>query len=411
MKLDYLIGQRVGQLRLGDRASYQLDVMRGLAAVAVMVGHLRGLFFVQYADVLQPAASIKIMYFITGLGHQAVMVFFVLSGFLISGSVFKAMLDRHWSWRWYFTRRLSRLYIVLIPALCLTALWDQLGMKLFGDSGVYLGLPSDQSILNFSVPERSGFQVFSGNAFFLQEIVVPTFGSNGPLWSLAYEFWYYLLFPCLVLATVSSGQWWKRIWYGCAAAIIAFGVGGRISLYFMVWLFGVAVLLIPRVRITRTYQRQLLITISLTVFLSALTLSRFQWLGSGQVANFMVGFGCAMLMYTITFADRADTSRASIGTSRAKNLWTKLAGFSYTLYLVHLPPLVFLHAWVVTVGMPKWQPDHWHVLVALMIGLGILIYAWLISLITEEQTDRLRKLVEGFLNRSGVLATRSGIAN
>jgi peptidoglycan/LPS O-acetylase OafA/YrhL len=39
------------------------------------------------------------------------------------------------------------------------------------------------------------------NAFFLQTIAGPTFGSNGPLWSLAYEWWYYVLFP-LVLAAL-----------------------------------------------------------------------------------------------------------------------------------------------------------------------------------------------------------------
>ena len=37
--------------------------------------------------------------------------------------------------------------------------------------------------------------VFLGNAAFLQRILVPELGTNGPLWSLANEFWYYLLFP------------------------------------------------------------------------------------------------------------------------------------------------------------------------------------------------------------------------
>jgi len=38
------------------------------------------------------------------------------------------------------------------------------------------------------------------NVFFLQTITVPVYGSNSPLWSLANEFWYYLLFPLLLLA-------------------------------------------------------------------------------------------------------------------------------------------------------------------------------------------------------------------
>lgn len=36
---------------------------------------------------------------------------------------------------------------------------------------------------------------------FLQTRFTPVFGSNGPLWSLFNEFWYYVLFPALGLST------------------------------------------------------------------------------------------------------------------------------------------------------------------------------------------------------------------
>jgi peptidoglycan/LPS O-acetylase OafA/YrhL len=39
-----------------------------------------------------------------------------------------------------------------------------------------------------SVALRSTVPVFLGNFLFLQSIVSPVFGSNGPLWSLSYEF-------------------------------------------------------------------------------------------------------------------------------------------------------------------------------------------------------------------------------
>jgi peptidoglycan/LPS O-acetylase OafA/YrhL len=43
---------------------------------------------------------------------------------------------------------------------------------------------------------------FVGNLAFLQTIAVPIFGTNGPMWSLANEFWYYLIFPLAASLTL-----------------------------------------------------------------------------------------------------------------------------------------------------------------------------------------------------------------
>jgi peptidoglycan/LPS O-acetylase OafA/YrhL len=57
--------------------------------------------------------------------------------------------------------------------------------------------------------------------------------SNGPYWSIAYEFWFYAAF----------GAWWflagRRRWVALAA--IALVAGPKIALLFPVWLLGVAV--------------------------------------------------------------------------------------------------------------------------------------------------------------------------
>ena len=64
-------------------------------------------------------------------------------------------------------------------------------------AGIYGGHDSG-TIIQFGVPSRDGLETLLGNAAFLQEIVVPTYGSNAPLWSLSYEFWYYFLYPVLI---------------------------------------------------------------------------------------------------------------------------------------------------------------------------------------------------------------------
>ena len=56
-------------------------------------------------------------YGISNLGHQAVIIFFALSGYLVGGSVINAIRRSEWSWVRYLTQRLVRLWLVLLPAL------------------------------------------------------------------------------------------------------------------------------------------------------------------------------------------------------------------------------------------------------------------------------------------------------
>jgi peptidoglycan/LPS O-acetylase OafA/YrhL len=64
-----------------------------------------------------------------------VIVFFVLSGFLVGGSVIKAHRQGQWRWTGYLSRRLSRLWIVIVPALLLTLFWDSIGLRGPGSAG------------------------------------------------------------------------------------------------------------------------------------------------------------------------------------------------------------------------------------------------------------------------------------
>ena len=48
---------------------------------------------------------LKAFYFLTGLGHQAVIIFFVLSGFFVGGSILKNL--ENFSFKRYFTTRLT----------------------------------------------------------------------------------------------------------------------------------------------------------------------------------------------------------------------------------------------------------------------------------------------------------------
>ena len=366
--------------------SVHLDAMRGLAALAVFASHVRALFFAEYPEVIHPAISIKILYFFAGFGHQAVIVFFVLSGFLIASSVQRAFQQERWSWKWYAQNRLTRLYVVLLPALVLTGIWDRLGMHLFGHNNVYGALPAYQHIVSVPILDGSGLGTLLGNAIFMQSILVRPFGSDSPLWSLTNEFWYYALFPLCLYVFASGVAGVKRIGAGLLALVIFLLVGKAIALLFLVWLMGAGLVLIPE---TAIRGKSVWVWVSLGLLLSVLAASRLQKMGTPEMADFIVG---------ALFAAFLSMLRAHPGKSLL-TLYSSLAQFvsqvSYTLYLVHVPILCFISAAVI--GSNRlWQPNGGHLLLGSCVAALTFVYMLIIWRLTEANTDRVRRFVQRY---------------
>ena len=82
--------------------------------------------------------------------------------------------------------RFLRLEIVLFPALLVGLLWDAAGIHLLHASALYSG---GWHLLVRGDPIDLSWRTLLGNAAFVQDILVPTFGTNAALWSLSYEFW------------------------------------------------------------------------------------------------------------------------------------------------------------------------------------------------------------------------------
>ena len=238
-------------------ASVHLDALRGIAAVGVCFSHLRDFFFQDYPKVPHHNPLLAAGYLATGLGHQWVIVFFVLSGYLVGGSVLRSFALDRWSWRSYLLNRMTRLYTVLVPALVLGGLLDVAGIHLFGEGGIYGGHTGAHELV-FRVSSHLTLPIMIGNYALLQGIYVPTFGSNGPLWSLANEFWYYIAFPFLALAL------WRRrsvplrlVNVVLLVAVVAF-MRPPIALMGIIWLMGVAIHYLPHLPAENVLVRRLL---------------------------------------------------------------------------------------------------------------------------------------------------------
>ena len=379
---------RTGSRAIPAGASATLDMVRGVAAIAVMIGHVRGLFFQDYASLVAPGLGIKFVYAATGLGHEAVIVFFVLSGFFIGSSVLKSVAAKRWSWRSYLTHRFVRLWIVLLPALTLGAALDWAGMNSKQAGATYFSPVRYLSSVSFA--SRFTLGNFSGNLFFLQGVLVDPFGSNGPLWSLSYEFWYYMIFPALVLLLLPGVSISVRTALFIAAAAMLWLVGPAISIYFLIWLAGAAVFVISRKLTALSGGRRMALQLAgWLVLLDGLVWIRLGVIRAGLTADFLLAgcFSTWMLAISIPGGSGPDAPTRAVAKT--------LSGFSYTLYLVHFPLLAFLRTRFDPAG--DWPPDARHFAPGILLALAALALAYCIAFFTEVRTAAVRKRVEGWI--------------
>jgi peptidoglycan/LPS O-acetylase OafA/YrhL len=356
-----------------------------------MWGHLRALFFVDFTHLQNPSPFTKAIYFITGFGHQAVMVFFVLSGFLISTSVVTKFAAKRWSARDYGIDRLSRLYVVLIPGLLLGAVWDGTGQSLFRWTGLYSQpLPAFGTLIT---QNQISLKILIGNLFFLQTILCPTFGSNQPLWSLANEFWYYVLFPLGLIAAVA----WRKLSLRLAIPVtiltlgIASFVGWNILSGLFIWLAGFGLVFAYRwLRLRRKVASASCFAVSLaglSLCLFAARTGKLGTLGSDAVIGLMFAF---FLFGVLQMEWRSEHKHYA-------NIARFFSDFSYSLYVLHFPFLLFLRGWIALYA--RWQPDALHLFYGFLIGVLVIGYAWAISQVTENKTREAREWLKGAVGR------------
>jgi peptidoglycan/LPS O-acetylase OafA/YrhL len=350
------------------------------------------MFFVDYQDIrpLNKTAITRFLYLVSSFAHQAVIVFFVLSGFLVSASVLRAWSEGRWSWRVYLIDRFSRLYTVLIPALLLGLAWDRAGISFFTASPIYTG-HAHNHVLNFSIMARSKLSVMLANALFLQFVIAPPFGSNGPLWSLSFEFWYYITFALCFSAIAPGIDDRPRLGCAIGAALVLLGVGPDIASFFPIWLLGAAINLLPPLPALRT---KILTCVVVALLFAALSITARPDIHGSFFADALVAIATSIFIVVLV-QDRS--ARRPELYSRVAN---RLAGFSYTLYLVHFPCLVFLDALIIR-GI-RWQPEPRLLTAALFLGAAVILYASLIASLTEARTNTVRRLLSQWID--GLLA-------
>ena len=111
--------------------NYKIDLMKGIAILVVMLLHFQGRFNLQFSGIKIDYLK-KFLLIIFNNGHYGVVVFFAISGFLITGNALKRYGDlsavniKH-----FYTLRFARIFPCLMMSLLFLVILEQIGFPLF----------------------------------------------------------------------------------------------------------------------------------------------------------------------------------------------------------------------------------------------------------------------------------------
>ncbi|PXA70013.1 acyltransferase family protein [Cryobacterium arcticum] len=190
-----------------------LDALRGVAAVIVLVHHIS---MTSPAVSAAYSSSTDVPIFSTGwwatlsplkiffAGPEFVLVFFVLSGFVLVLSPLRQSV-RGYNWLAYYPRRIVRLAIPVVVSVVLAAMWIALVPRT-GVGGAWMAKQGSPDLGLGNLLREASIVGYTGRP-----------DVNPPLWSLAWEMWFSLLLPVGVILAVATRRW-TLSW---AAALLA----------------------------------------------------------------------------------------------------------------------------------------------------------------------------------------------
>jgi peptidoglycan/LPS O-acetylase OafA/YrhL len=162
----------------------ELDGLRALAVILVLLYHFG------------PHASVgSLLWKIGSIGWIGVDLFFVLSGFLITGILLDTREERLYYKNFYLRRTLRVFplyYVVIVIGLAIQIAWH------------------NESIIH-NIYESSWYSVYLGNIYIAFKNHGPLAGFLGPLWSLQIEEQFYLIFPFLVRKLRPKALFWMLV--------------------------------------------------------------------------------------------------------------------------------------------------------------------------------------------------------
>jgi peptidoglycan/LPS O-acetylase OafA/YrhL len=345
--------------RLSEPVSLYLDVIRLGAATLVFLSHI-GL----------QAVSGGFLWQLHAYGTVAVVIFFVLSGYVVAFASDRPGVTG----QDYFVARLSRMYSVALPAIVLSVLLFELSA----------GVLPNELVAGWDIGTLSLHVIAS--ALFLNHAwglwLEPPL--DVPYWSLSFEMAFYILF----------GVWrfCRPDWRIAGVVLIAALFGPRIVAMFPMWLLGLACY---RAGQSLSVGRRVgwLMTVGSAGIIVALATVRYDtgiFTGaSGMMQHSLVQIAedylvaCLFALHIVGVSAVA-SDFAWITRFRRAIRWS--AGATFSVYLFHHPILLVLSAWL------PWPKPSWVFRATLILGTVAIVFA--LAEVTERRRQIWRRLFD-----------------
>ncbi len=332
--------QPPGRVANGPARFHALDVLRGLAALSVVLWHWQH-FFLPFDPqgavfVREQQPFYALLYLFYGHGDAAVQLFFCLSGFIFFWLYSQPIAERRIAAGEFAVLRASRLYPLHLATLVLVAVGQWFYTSRVHAPFVYL--QNDPLHLVLHLLFVSGWIPGHDGSF------------NGPVWSVSIEILIYGVFfafsrvfrraPWAMILMIAIGYVGRAVLDAVGLGLMGFFVGGLMYvLYDAIVRAGLVRRLVPvfgGVAIAAWTATLVLTRPGVTFDLSALP-----WL----VRRLITGADVLVLFpVTILALACAETARGTLGRRAA---W--LGDLSYSTYLLHFP----LQLLVVLVAGPR----------------------------------------------------------
>lgn len=353
-----------------------LDSLRGFAAIYVLIHHCRWLLWEGYENgYLKHPETYSLfnklqMYFFScfKFGNEAVLFFFVLSGFVIHYSVSRRIeKDGHFNTRDYIIKRFRRIYPPLLIAIAVTFVLDTAGMK--WQLPIYFSNTPYPSINQNIHPDLS-FTTLLGNLFFVQKIYTPVWGTDGALWSLLYEWWFYMLYiPLLLLFRrnkylVTAAVvllWLLNLQFGAVLPVLV----NKVLNLFIIWFAG---LLLAEVLLSRSFSLKAAAAF-LVLIIAGVAVVNFPLLGKEIILTVAISIWLFIILTTNWF------------NFLKRRIFEKLGAMSYTLYAVHMPIVCIISGFVMKAGKGNLPAHFLFIWPAIIISLAV---SWVLHLVGEK---------------------------